>query len=71
MTDRSIDQQLIKYLTDVHSIEIQGLAQLERAPSIAGDEQIAAAFREHLEETHEQERMVKACLEERGPTPQP
>jgi hypothetical protein len=38
MSGRSIDQQLDKYLTDVHSIEVQALAQLERAPSSADDE---------------------------------
>jgi ferritin-like metal-binding protein YciE len=63
---RDIDQQLIKYLTDVHSIEVQALAQLEQAPSIAGDPELAEAFRVHLEETREHEREIRALLEERG-----
>ncbi len=33
MADRSIADQLTKYLTDVHSIEVQALAQLEAATS--------------------------------------
>jgi hypothetical protein len=32
MPDRSIQEQLTRYLTDVHSIEVQALAQLERGP---------------------------------------
>ncbi len=68
MADRTIDDQLTKYLTDVHSIEVQALAQLETAPDIAGDERLAAAFREHLEETREHERLVREQLEARGGT---
>jgi ferritin-like metal-binding protein YciE len=66
MADRTIEDQLTKYLTDVHSIEVQALAQLERAPDIARDERLAAAFREHLEETRVQERLVREALDERG-----
>jgi ferritin-like metal-binding protein YciE len=66
MGDRTLAEQLTKYLTDVHSIEVQALAQLEAAPEIAGDERLAAVFREHLEETREQERLVEALLEARG-----
>src|SRR3954447_9204294 len=63
------DDQLTKYLTDVHSIEVQAIAQLKAAPGIAGDEQLAAAFREHLEETGDQERQVREALEARGADP--
>jgi ferritin-like metal-binding protein YciE len=66
MTDRSLDEQLTKYLADVHSIEVQALAQLELAPGIAGDPGLAEAFREHLEETREHERLVREALEARG-----
>jgi ferritin-like metal-binding protein YciE len=66
MPERDIAEQLTKYLTDVHSIELQAIAQLERAPEIAGDERLAAAFREHLDETREQERLVRQQLDERG-----
>src|SRR5436853_6732425 len=66
MSDRTITEQLTKYLTDVHSIEVQALAQLERAPDIAGDEQLANAFRQHLAETQDHERRVREQLEARG-----
>jgi ferritin-like metal-binding protein YciE len=60
-----LHEQLTKYLTDAHSIEEQALAQLRRAPDIAGDPQIAAAFEEHLAETEVQERDVRALLDAR------
>jgi ferritin-like metal-binding protein YciE len=66
MPDRSRQDQLTKYLTDVHSIEVQALAQLETAPEIAGDERLAAVFAEHLDETREHERLVRGELEARG-----
>jgi ferritin-like metal-binding protein YciE len=66
MADRTLAEQLTKYLTDVHSIEVQALAQMKAAPGIAGDERLAAVFREHLDETREQERLVKEQLEARG-----
>src|SRR5215210_1062605 len=66
MAERTLDEQLTKYLTDVHSIEVQALAQLKTAPDIAGDERLAAVFREHLDETREQERLVREELDAWG-----
>jgi ferritin-like metal-binding protein YciE len=66
MTDRSVADQLTKYLTDVHSIEVQALEQMKAAPDIAGADSLSAAFREHLDETREQQRMVEEQLDERG-----
>jgi len=66
MSDRTLDEQLTKYLTDVHSIEVEALAQMKAAPDIAGDERLATAFREHLDETREQERLVEQALQARG-----
>src|SRR5918992_1040639 len=63
MADRTLDEQLTKYLTDVHSIEVQALAQMKAAPKIAGDERLSAVFREHLDETREQERLVEQVVE--------
>jgi ferritin-like metal-binding protein YciE len=65
----SLQDQLIKYLTDAHSIEEQALAQLRSAPDIAGDAQLAAAFQEHLAETEGQEQAVRARLEALGGAP--
>jgi len=66
---RDIHEQLTKYLTDAHSIEEQALAQLRDAPDIAGDAEIANAFREHLRETGEHERLVRELLDERDAGP--
>jgi ferritin-like metal-binding protein YciE len=65
----TVEEQLVKHLTDVHSIEEQALAQLKRAPDIAGDEVLAEVYREHLVETEEQERLVRARLEAREADP--
>jgi ferritin-like metal-binding protein YciE len=62
MTPINLEPQLIKYLTDVHSIEQQALAQMRTAPKIAGDDQLAAVFANHLSETEEHERLVTGRL---------
>jgi ferritin-like metal-binding protein YciE len=67
--DRDRDEQLVKYLTDVHSIELQALAQLRAAPKIAGDERLCRAFEEHLVETEDQEQRVRERLEALGSKP--
>src|SRR5215216_3548 len=69
MTDRSSDEQITKYLTDVHSIEVQALAQMRVAPRLAGDPELGRIFREHLRETEEHERLVREELERRGQRP--
>jgi UDP-glucose 4-epimerase len=55
---RDRNEQIVKYLADVHSIERQALAQLRAAPKIAGDERLSQAFEQHLVETEDQERRV-------------
>lgn len=64
-----MSEQLVKYLTDAHSIEMQALAQLRTAPDLAGDPENAAAFREHLAETKDHERLVRELLEARRASP--
>jgi ferritin-like metal-binding protein YciE len=66
VSERTIDEQLDKYLADVHSIEEQALTQLRRAPDIAGDDRLAVVFREHLSETRGQEDRIRRRLEARG-----
>jgi nucleoside-diphosphate-sugar epimerase/ferritin-like metal-binding protein YciE len=66
---RDRDEQLVKYLADVHSIELQALAQLRAAPKIAGDERLSRAFEQHLVETEDQERRVRERLEALGGKP--
>jgi ferritin-like metal-binding protein YciE len=65
----TLDEQLIKHLTDVHSIEEQALQQLRVAPRLAGGPELASAFREHTTETEDQERRVRARLAAHGADP--
>jgi ferritin-like metal-binding protein YciE len=66
MRAHTIEEQLTAYLADVHSIEVQALAQMKAAPKLTGDGRLSAVFREHLDETREQERLVREHLERRG-----
>ncbi len=63
MAPNSLEQQLVKYLTDAHSIEQQALVQMKIAPHIAGDPVIASHFTDHLRETREHERLIRERLE--------
>jgi ferritin-like metal-binding protein YciE len=65
----TIEEQLVKHLTDVHSIEEQALQQMRVAPRLARDPELARAFREHIAETEDHERRVRARLEARGADP--
>src|SRR3954468_10870169 len=69
MAKDTLDDQLNAYLADAHSIEEQALAQMRTAPDIAGSDQLADAFREHLIETQRHERLVRERPEARGGTP--
>src|SRR3954451_8287055 len=69
MTANSLPEQITKYLTDLHSIEEQALAQMRLAPRIAGDSELQRIFVEHLNETEEHERLVRDQLERRGAGP--
>jgi ferritin-like metal-binding protein YciE len=64
-----LQAQLTRYLTDAHSIEEQALAQLRRAPGIAGDPKIAAAFEDHLQETEGQKQAIRDLLAARDADP--
>jgi ferritin-like metal-binding protein YciE len=69
MTDRTIQEQIVKYLGDVHSIEEQALPQVKAAPKIAGDPTIADAFERHIGETENHEQRVRERLEALGGSP--
>jgi ferritin-like metal-binding protein YciE/nucleoside-diphosphate-sugar epimerase len=60
---RDRDEQLVKYLTDIHSIEEQALVQMKGAPRIAADRRLAELFERHRGETEAQERRVRERLE--------
>jgi ferritin-like metal-binding protein YciE len=69
MNDRTIQEQIVKYLADIHSIEEQALVQLKIAPKIAGDATLEAAFEKHIGETEDQKRRVEERLEALGGSP--
>ena len=66
---RTISEQLDKYLTDVHSIEVQALVQMKAAPDIAGDPQLAEHFRTHRHETERHEQLIRERLEDHDAKP--
>jgi ferritin-like metal-binding protein YciE len=68
MPNNDPQTQLVKYLTDVHSIEEQALTQMRRAPDLV-EGPFAEAFRRHLEETESQEQRVRARLEAHDASP--
>jgi len=71
MTANSTPEQLTKYLTDVHAIEVQALAQMRLAPRLAGATELQRIFVEHENETADHERLVREQLERRGGKPSP
>jgi ferritin-like metal-binding protein YciE len=64
-----IHEQLTKYVTDAHSIEVQALAQLEKAPDVAANPGFESALREHYAETERHERLTRQLLDERDASP--
>jgi ferritin-like metal-binding protein YciE len=66
---RELDEQLTKYLTDAHALEVQALAQMRSAPDMAGDARLEAAFREHETETERHERLIRERLDARDASP--
>lgn len=69
MSERTIQEQILKYLGDVHAIEKQALPQVKAAPKIAGDPTIADAFERHIGETENHEQRVRERLEALGGSP--
>ena len=68
MTDNDPQTQLVKYLTDVHSIEEQARIQMERAPKLV-EGAFSDAFQRHLGETESQEQRVRERLEAHDASP--
>jgi ferritin-like metal-binding protein YciE len=64
-----VGKQLDKYLADAHAIEGQATKLLQRAPKMAGAEELATAFDEHLEETERHAQLVEQRLRARGGSP--
>jgi ferritin-like metal-binding protein YciE len=62
MPNNDPETQLVKYLTDAHSIEEQALVQMRRAPDLV-EGPLSEAFQRHLGETESQEQRVRERLE--------
>jgi ferritin-like metal-binding protein YciE len=65
----NLHEQLHKYLTDTHSIEVQALAQMKRAPDMAGSPELAEIYKQHERETEEHKRLIEERLEAHGESP--
>ncbi len=61
-----LQEQLVTYLTDVHSLEQNAVGMLQAGAEHVGDQELMQAFREHLVETKEHERLIEGCLERYG-----
>lgn len=57
-----LGEQLNSYLTDAHAIEAQAIELLSNGADIAGQDDLSAAFGEHLQETHEHQRLIDKRL---------
>src|SRR5437763_12469598 len=64
-----IHEQLTTYIIDAHSIEVQALAQLEKAPNVAKNPAFEHALSEHYSETERHERLTRQLLDERDASP--
>ena len=69
MPSDTLQEQLIKYLADVHSTEQNALAMLRTGADSVEDPALATVFREHLAETEQHERLVKERLDALGGSP--
>jgi ferritin-like metal-binding protein YciE len=56
----ALNEQLVKYLTDVHALEVQALAQMRSAPKLAGA--LSDAFEAHRVETERHETLIRERL---------
>jgi ferritin-like metal-binding protein YciE len=64
-----IGKDVVKYLRDAYALEGQAIQLLEAGPKIAGVSALADAFRDHLEQTREHQRVVHARLGQLGHGP--
>lgn len=66
---RTPKEELVHFLSDLYSVELQALAQLVKAPDLAGDAGLAEDFRLHEAETERQVELVRERLEALGGSP--
>lgn len=66
---RDLHDELRQYLSDLYSMELQALAQLETAPGMAGERGLSADLSTHFAETEGQAERVRERLEAAGGSP--
>ncbi len=64
-----VGTQLGKYLADAHAVEGQSIQLLEKGPELAGSSELAAVYRDHLEETRRHQQLLAERLHARGESP--
>jgi ferritin-like metal-binding protein YciE len=69
MATDDIQEQIVKYLTDMHSTEENAITQLKAGSEAVSDPRLATVLREHLQETQEHERLVRERLEQLDASP--
>lgn len=68
---RSPQEELVHFLSDLYSMELQALVQMEKAPDLAQAPELAEDFRTHHRETEEQAARVGERLEALGGSSSP
>lgn len=63
MPAQDLQQQLVKYLEDVHSTEQHAISQLRDGADSADDQELASVLRQHLAQTEEHERLISERLQ--------
>jgi ferritin-like metal-binding protein YciE len=63
MPTDDIQEQIVKYLRDLHSTEENAITQLKSGAEAVEDPTLAGVLREHLKETEEHEKLVRERLE--------
>ena len=66
---RNPKNEVVHFLSDMYSVELQAIAQLTAAPDIAGDPRIAFDYSTHYIETEQQAKMIHDRLEALGGSP--
>src|ERR1700761_2348382 len=69
MATDDIQEQIVKYLTDVHSTEENAESQLRAGADTVSDPQLERVLRAHLTETQEHERLLRARPDARNASP--
>ena len=65
----TLQEQLVKYLTDAHGLEEQSLNNLRNAAETADDPRLEQMIRTHIEQTERHKVLIRGLLETHGASP--